>query len=228
MTLPNGLNDALIAHRGLWRTGGPPENSLAAFEAACRAGYGVELDVRLSADGEAVVFHDEALDRLTAESGLVEERTADDLAALHLLGSDQRIPTLEQALDVIGGQALVLVELKTPPGQEGSLERRVADLLADYSGPAGVLSFNADALAWLRGHAPELPRGLNASTAEQLAAAKRAGAGFLSVSLDLAPHPQVQAWRRTGKAIAWTAHSVTGLMDALGWVDNAIFEGFQP
>ncbi len=86
MNPPARLLDAPIAHRGLWRTGAGPENSLAAFEAACRAGYGVELDVRLTADGEAVVFHDDALERMTASSGLVEERTADELAALRLLG----------------------------------------------------------------------------------------------------------------------------------------------
>ncbi len=228
MTLPAGLLDAPIAHRGLWRTGGPAENSLAAFEAACQAGYGVELDVRLSADGEAMVFHDETLDRLTAEAGMVEERTAETLRATRLLGSDQFIPSLDQVLTRIGGLALILIELKTPAGQEGLLERRVAEILSDYEGSFGLLSFNADALAWMAGHAPYWPRGLNAGNAQQIAAAQDCRADFLSVSLALADHPEVQAWRGDGKAISWTARSAADHARMAGLVDNVIFEGFTP
>ena len=82
MSLPAALTGRPIAHRGLWRPGVRPENSLAAFHAACAAGYGIELDVQLTADGEAVVFHDASLDRMTTESGLVEERTAEALTRL--------------------------------------------------------------------------------------------------------------------------------------------------
>jgi glycerophosphoryl diester phosphodiesterase len=228
VTLPAGLQGAPIAHRGLWRTGAAPENSLAAFEAACAAGYGVELDVRLSADGEAMVFHDDTLERLTAESGLVEERTAQDLQATRLLGSDQFIPSLDQVLRRIDGRALVLIELKTPVGQEGLLERRVAEIISDYEGSFGLLSFNADALAWMAGHAPYWPRGLNAHTAEQLAAAPLCQADFLSVSLALADHPRVRAWRQDGKAIAWTARARSEFKAAQALVDNVVFEGFAP
>jgi len=228
VTLPVGLLDAPIAHRGLWRTGAAPENSMAAFEAACAAGYGVELDVRLSADGEAMVFHDETLERLTAESGLVEERTAQELQATRLLGSDQYIPSLDQVLRRIDGRALVLIELKTPVGQEGLLERRVAEIISDYEGAFGLLSFNAEALAWMAGHAPYWPRGLNARTAQELDAAAPCRADFLSVSLALADHPLVQAWRRDGQAIAWTARNAAQFKAAQALVDNVIFEGCAP
>lgn len=227
MSLPAGLTGAPIAHRGLWRGGGAPENSLAAFEAASRAGYGVELDVRLSADGEVMVFHDETLERMTASSGMVEEQTADELKALRLLGSDQTIPTLDDAIRLIDGRGLVLVELKTPPGQEGLLESRVADLLARSPGAAAVLSFNAEALAWMKSHAPRISRGLNAETAEQLSKAELAGADFLSVKLDLAAHPDVQAWRQAGKAIAWTARCAADRDRLKDLADNLIFEGFK-
>jgi glycerophosphoryl diester phosphodiesterase len=226
VSLPAGLLAPSIAHRGLWRTGGAPENSLAAFEAACRAGYGIELDVQLSADGEAMVFHDEVLERLTVEAGLVEERTAEELQALRLLGSDQRIPALGEALDLIGGRALVLVELKTPPGQEGALEQRVADLLAAHAGPAGVLSFNAQALACMARKAPHIARGLNAKDVAAFAEATTARADFLSVHAALAPCPEVQAWRQTGKAVAWTVRSAAERDRLKGLVDNIIFEGF--
>ena len=228
MSLPVAFQGAPIAHRGLWRSGGAPENSLAAFEAACRAGYGIELDARLSADGEVMVFHDETLERLTASSGMVEEQTAEALQALRLLGSCETIPTLAEVLALVGDRTPLLVELKTPVGQEGLLERRVAELLAGHPGPVAVLSFNADALAWLAAHIPDLRRGLNVAAAGQLAAAERARADFLSVSLDLAGHDVVQGWRRMGEALAWTCRSRADLARVWPLVENVMFEGFNP
>ena len=227
MTLPHAFIDRPIAHRGLWRTGGPPENTLTAFAAAARKGYAIELDVRLSADGEAMVFHDDILDRLTASAGLVEETPADDLCALRLLGSDQSIPTLEQALAVIG-PAPVLVELKTPAGQEGLLERRVMELLAGHAGPVAVLSFNPDALIWMETHAPTIRRGLNVASADQLAQTERSRADFLSVSLDMAGHLGVQNWRKMGEAIAWTCRTPADYARIVSMVEAAMFEGFEP
>jgi glycerophosphoryl diester phosphodiesterase len=228
VSLPIAFLGAPIAHRGLWRSGGAPENSLAAFEAACKAGYGIELDVRLSADGEAIVFHDETLERLTASAGLVEEQTADELQALRLLGSCEVIPTLAEVLALIDGRAPLLVELKTPAGQEGLLERRAADLIEPYVGPVAVLSFNANALAWLAGHAPRIRRGLNAAKPDQLAGAERAQADFLSVQLDLAGNDVVQGWRRMGEALAWTCRSQADLKRVAPLVENLMFEGFSP
>ncbi len=230
MSASAALTGRPIAHRGLWRPGQCPENSLGAFDGACAAGYGVELDVRLTADGEAVVFHDDGLERMTVESGLVEERTAEDLAALSLLGGDhQRIPSLAQALGVIAGRTPVLVELKTPAGQEGLLEARVAQLLKAYEGPAAVLSFNAQALAWLARRHPAIPRGLNAASAASLGALDEAQADFLSVALDLAETPEVQAWRaRGGKAVAWTVRREAERARLDGLVDNFMFEGLTP
>src|SRR5512143_4039196 len=92
------LFDPPIAHRGLWSPEGPPENSLGAFQAACAAGYGIELDVQLTADGEAVVFHDSALERMTGRPGRIADHTAADLAQMKLAGSDETIPTLADTL----------------------------------------------------------------------------------------------------------------------------------
>src|ERR1700709_1302665 len=76
------LFDPPVAHRGLWTPDGPPENSLGAFQAACAAGYGIELDVQLSADGEAMVFHDDDLERMTGVAGRLSDRTTTELADL--------------------------------------------------------------------------------------------------------------------------------------------------
>src|SRR5260221_12347104 len=101
------------AHRGLWSVGGYPENSLGAFQAACAAGYGIELDVQLTADGEAVVFHDGNLKRMTGREGRVADHTADELAAMPLAGGEETIPTLADALAVVGHQAMVHIEIQS-------------------------------------------------------------------------------------------------------------------
>src|SRR5471030_1910212 len=108
------LFDPPVAHRGLWSADGAPENSLAAFQAACSHGYGIELDVQLSADGEAMVFHDARLERLTGAEGRMADHTAADLGRLKLIGSDETIPTLADTLTMVGHRAMVLIELKTP------------------------------------------------------------------------------------------------------------------
>ena len=222
--------DRPIAHRGLWRAGLKPENSLAAFKAACEAGYGVELDVRLTADGEAVVFHDDDLERMTAESGLLEERTLEELARVTLLGGDhQKVPSLAQALETIGGRVPVLVELKTPAGQEGLLEAQVADLLDAYAGPAAVLSFNARALAWLARRRPDVPRGLNVDAAVQLEFMNETETDFLSINIKLVSEHRVLDWRKSGgRAVVWTVRRPEQAKALEGHADGFMFEGFCP
>lgn len=230
MSLLAGLTGRPIAHRGLWRPGSRPENSLAAFEAACADGYGVELDVRLTADDEAVVFHDDSLERLTAEFGLVEERTLDELMAITLLGGQrQTIPALAQALEIIAGRTLLLVELKTPPCQEGLLEARVAERLAAYDGPFGVLSFNAAALGWLARRHPDIPRGLNLNAAPSADQLTLAQPDFLSINQKLSSILEVKSWRRQARpVIAWTVRGPEEQARLAGQVDNVVFEGFLP
>ena len=94
--LPPALLATPLAHRGFHDlAAGCPENSLSAFRAAIDAGYGIELDVQRSADGRAMVFHDDTLDRLTDRSGLVASLTAADLGRTLLCDSDDHIPTLQ-------------------------------------------------------------------------------------------------------------------------------------
>lgn len=236
MSLPPGLLDRPFAHRGLWQVGGRPENSLAAFRAAADAGYGIELDVQLSADGEAVVFHDDTLERMTAQAGIVEERTADELQTLRLLGSDQTIPTLAQALQAIGDRSPVLVELKTPLGQEGPLEQRVAALLARHSGPAAVIGFNAVSHAWFARHDPAIPRGLNvrASGPEtpRMTALERfevARPDFLLPGVDVADSESVVAHRAQGlPVVVWTVRRPAEWDAVRAWADSYIFEDMTP
>nr|WP_255500769.1 glycerophosphodiester phosphodiesterase family protein [Caulobacter sp. 17J80-11] len=227
----------------MWRPGGPPENSLAAFDAACEAGYGVELDVRLSADGEAVVFHDDTLKRLTGRQGRVDALTAGELAGVRLSGTTETIPTLRRVLDQVGRRGVLLIELKTPAGREGRLERRVADLLADFRGEAMVIGFNPAALGLMRTLAPRLPRGLNASarvdesgrtvlpdparayTDRQL---ELAAPHVLIPGQDLIPSRRVAALRASGLPVAtWTIRSRAEAARVERHADNIIFEGWR-
>ena len=102
-----------FAHRGYFdNRNNIPENSLLSFEKAIENGYGIELDVQLSSDGVPVVFHDADLERITGNTGKVWEYTAKQLGEMNLLGTDQTIPTLEQAMEFIGGRTPVNVEHK--------------------------------------------------------------------------------------------------------------------
>jgi len=232
-----------VAHRGLWSPQGAPENSLAAFHAACAAGYGIELDVQLSADGEAMVFHDERLARLTGAEGQLADRTAAELAELRLGGTDERIPTLKEVLALVGRRALVLVELKTPAGAVGPLEQRVHETIVDHAGPVAVIGFNPYAHAWYAERFPGVLRGLNSyayADAAELAPERRAAFArleqvaiakphFLSLGLDMLPSAEAAALRAEGMpVVAWTVRSPAQWAAVADGCDNLIFEGFRP
>jgi glycerophosphoryl diester phosphodiesterase len=164
--LPEPFRTIPITHRGYHddQAGHRPENTLAAFEAAIDAGYGIELDVQLTGDGQAMVFHDDTLDRLTGQDGSVLSHTAAELSQLRVLGSDQTIPTLQQVLDFVAGRTHVLIEIKdlfdTMDRTSGRLERATATALAGYRGPVAVMSFNPWCMVEMLELAPHLPRGL--------------------------------------------------------------------
>ena len=232
-----------IAHRGLWSPDGAPENSLAAFQAACAHGYGIELDVQLSADGEAMVFHDAKLARMTGAGGRIGDHVAADLVKLRLAETDETLPTLAETLTVIGHRAMVLIELKTAAGDVGALERRVHEVLIDHNGPAAVIGFNPYSHAWFAQHHPKILRGLNSyayndETARTLAPAQRtafakleqvaiARPHFLALGLDVLPSRRADALRKDGMpVVAWTVRAAEQWPPLKPHCDNLIFEGF--
>ena len=148
------------AHRGLWGEG-VPENSLAAFEAAAKAGFGIELDVQLSADGTVMVFHDYTLERMCTREGLLSELSAEELANIPLNGArfPQFIPTLQQVLAVVKGRVPLLIELKGESGDTALVPALVREL-ADYQGVWCVESFNPLLLRAMKKEAPQTVRGL--------------------------------------------------------------------
>ena len=168
----------LYAHRGL-HGACASENSVEAFERACRAGVGIEMDVRFSADGAVVVFHDDALERMCGAKARVDETPLDALRALSL-PDGSRIPTLEEALACVGGRVPLLVEIKTCR----NIMRLCAETLKQmraYPGAYAIESFNPLALLYLRLHAAQVPRGQLVSLPEAYSGlALRVGARALS------------------------------------------------
>ena len=164
---PDWLTARPIAHRGLHdRASGIPENTLAAAEAAVAGGYAIECDVQLSADGEAMVFHDAALGRLTEATDPVESRTAADLGSLAIAGTQERIPTLAEFLGRVAGRVPVIVEIKSRFDGDRRLTRRAAAIVAGFDGPVALKSFDPDLVATLAEVAPEIPRGIVAEASQ--------------------------------------------------------------
>ena len=248
MRLPGAFTRGPIAHRGLHGPG-RPENSLAAFEAAAARGLAVELDVRLSADGVAMAFHDATLDRMTGVAGPVDARPADALAALPLRRGEGTIPRLADALALVAGRVPVLVEVKDRDGRlgpgVGPLEDATLAALAGYEGDVAVMSFNPHSVARLRDGAPQLPRGLvtspfRAADWPEVPPATRArlagipdyeplGCGFVSHQADALDMPRIAELRALGAAIlCWTIRTPDEARRALALADAVTFEGYLP
>ncbi len=145
-----------IAHRG-YHDSRFPENSLAAFREAISRGMAIELDVLRTADGALVVFHDLTTSRLTGVDLDVQESSLAQLKALHLNGSDERIPTLGEVLELVDRRVPVLIEIK-PTAKPHDVCRRVLDSMRAYQGDLAVQSFDPRVILWFRRHAPEMLR----------------------------------------------------------------------
>ena len=151
---------AMFAHRGLHDLrAGVVENTLPAFVAARDQGFGMELDIRFTKDGQVVVFHDDDLLRLAGDPRKVRQLTLEALKAIPLAGIDvARVPTLREVLDTVDGRTPLLIELKSSRGNY-RLCRALMDMLADYRGEFIVESFNPLIVAWFRFRAPQVVRG---------------------------------------------------------------------
>ncbi|WP_237094694.1 glycerophosphodiester phosphodiesterase family protein [Nereida sp. MMG025] len=237
-----------IAHRALHDiTDGRPENSRAAIRAAIEHGYGIEIDLQLSKDGQAMVFHDYDLARLSAGEGPIQQQTRAQLGATQLKGGNETIPSLIDALEIIEGQVPLLIELKDQDGAMGEdggvLEKAVCATLRDYDGPTALMSFNPYSVARCAELAPNIPRGLvtcdytaedwptlSATTRNKLARIPdfdRVGASFISHDRKTLDLPQVAAIKDAGHPVlTWTIRSPAQEHKARQVADNITFEGY--
>ncbi|ABN77656.1 glycerophosphodiester phosphodiesterase family protein [Cereibacter sphaeroides] len=247
--LPEAFLRLPIAHRALHdRAAGQPENSPGAIRAAIEAGYGIEIDLQLSADGVPMVFHDETLDRLTAETGPLSARTAAELRTVPLRDAADTIPTLAEVLALVAGRVPLLIEIKDQDGAlgpaVGALEAATAAALEGYGGPVAVMSFNPHSMAGMARLRPDLPRGLVTSsydpadwapvppeTCARLRAIpdyERVEASFVSHEAPDLDRPRVAELKAQGAAIlCWTIRSPEAEALARRVAANVTFEGYR-
>ncbi len=230
-----------FAHRGL-HDEARMENSLEAFDAACRHNFGIELDVQLSKDGAVVVFHDDTLTRMTGDPRRVDQVPLAELQSLSLRGQS-KIPTFQETLACVSGRVPLLVEIKNGKRNRELCEKTLA-LLASYDGQYIVESFNPLILRWLKKHAPQIIRGqLVGASAAYLASFGPVGAFFLStLSLNFLARPDFVAYDvsadfsapRIQRAFfhtplaAWTVRDETTYQSCIERNESPIFEGFIP
>jgi glycerophosphoryl diester phosphodiesterase len=237
-----------IAHRGLHDAGrGLIENTAGAVRAAIAAGYGIEVDVQLSGDGEAMVYHDDALGRLTEGDARLDRLSAAELKRVAFRNSAERMLTLGDVCDLVNGRATMLIELKSRFDGDVRLTDRVADVLSAYAGPGAPMSFDPWQILALRHKARGIACGIVAAKYHRhpywdlMPAWMRHGMGYLLTGLVARPHfiayaaadlpalaPLIakRVFRRP--LLAWTVRSAAERQHALRWADQIIFEGLQP
>jgi glycerophosphoryl diester phosphodiesterase len=231
-----------IAHRGLHDDASCAiENTASAFRAAIEAGYGFECDLQISADGEAMVHHDDALGRLNDGSARLDAMTAAALQRVAFKASADRMLTLGELCDLVAGRTTMLIELKGF-GADDRLARRAATVLSSYRSPVGVMSFDPALIATLRRVAPALPRGVVAMRRDAGSPTAQVSP-FHYVRQALAARPQFLAYRvadltsplaRLAREVlrlpmlTWTIRTPEDRATAVRYADQMIFEGFRP
>ena len=233
-----------IAHRGLHDYAhGIVENTASAFAAAIAKGYAIECDLQLTKDGEAVVFHDDHVERLTEGRGLVINHTADEMKALTIRNSTDRLQTLTEMLAQVKGQVPLIIELKSHWDGDERLAARALDVLKTYQGDYAIMSFDPDVIDAVRRMSPHTIRGIVAERAfdsyyDSLPLSKqielrtfghlaRTRPDFVSFFFEELPWAPIDAFRAAGMPIiTWTIRSEKQAWQARRYSDQITFEGF--
>lgn len=237
-----------FAHRGLHdASAGVIENTFSAFAAAIAGDYGIECDLQISADGEAMVHHDDALGRLTEGSGRLADMSAADIKKVRFKATDDRILRLSELCELVGGRTPLLLELKSHFDNDRRLAQRATDVLANYSGPVAVMSFDPDVVEVARWIAPHLTRGIVAERHyadhewDRFTAADKRRMAFLLHAKRTRPHfiaygltdlpalaPLIARAVFRLPLLTWTVRSKADRVRAVRWADQFIFEGIRP
>jgi glycerophosphoryl diester phosphodiesterase len=223
------------------------ENTPSAFRAAIAGNYAIECDLQVSADGEAMVFHDDALGRLTEGAGRLDTMCADDLGRVAFRATADRMITAGDLCELVAGRVPLVVELKSRFDGELRLVRRAASVFSAYRGAAALMSFDPAQMVALRSLAPALPRGMVAESKYRhhewdhvSARAKRALAyfghamqtrpQFIAYSVnDLPALAPLAARKLFGlPLLTWTVRTAAQRERAARYADQMIFEGFRP
>jgi glycerophosphoryl diester phosphodiesterase len=202
---------------------------MAAFRAAIDAGAGIECDVRLSGDGQVMVFHDHDLRRLCASALAVEATPAETLGRQRLSDSGEHIPRLADLLELAAGRVPILIELKCRGGNAARLAKAVARELDDHAGPVGVMSFEPRAIKYFARHLPDQRRGLviseRASALDRWSGMLNASPHFLAVDCGAISRPWVRKQRARRWVYSWTIRTAELRAAAENHADALIWEG---
>ena len=233
-----------IAHRGLHAANAVIENTPSAFLAAIAGDYGIECDLQISADGEAMVHHDDALGRLTEGTSELRSMTAADLKRVAFKATSDRMITLGELCDLTADRTVLLIELKSKGDGDSRLPARAAKVLSGYGGRAALMSFDPGQTAALHAMASRLPRGIVAEKgyprAPALHAAMRRSIRysaqfirtrpqFIAYSVNDLPAAMPTIAKQLGvPVLAWTVRNEMQRQKAKRYANQIIFEGYRP
>jgi glycerophosphoryl diester phosphodiesterase len=246
--VPDWLTARPVAHRGLHDAArGIIENMPAAAQAALAGRFSIECDIQLTADGEAMVHHDNELGRLTEGSGALLGKTAAELKAVTFKNTSERMMTLAELCALVAGRVPLVIEVKSHFNGDRKLVKRMAEVLSSYEGPAVGMSFDPDQVAALRGLIPSRPRGIvaerhysesdwpEASPAQRhdmthLRHFFRTGPDFVAYWVD--ELPALAPWIARNifgcALLSWTVRTPEQRARGARYADQIIFEGFKP
>jgi len=246
----SGAKDLIcpVAHRGLHdSTRNIIENTESSVRAAIEAGYGIEVDIQPARGGAPVVFHDRRLHLLTEGEGAAEEYSVKEIKGFAMRGTSDRIMELDELLEVVGGRAPLLLEIKSDWRGKAAFEMAVAHSITNYNGPIGFMSYDPVCVAAIGRHVPHIPRGLVAGSLRgrrsvpipgflkrwmlrNLLSSVVARPDFIAYSIDALPHTApIIANRLFGLPLfTWTVRTEAQKAKAEHWADAMIFEGFRP
>jgi glycerophosphoryl diester phosphodiesterase len=248
MRSPDWLTAQPIAHRGLHDAArGTIENMPGAFAAAIAGDFAIETDVQPSADGEAMVHHDDVLDRLTQGAGPLAALTAAELQRVPFKATSERMMTLGDLCDLVADRVPLVVEVKSRFDGDNRVVERIRTVLESYRGPTAVMSFDPEKLLAVRALLPDRPRGIvaqrNNSATEwpKLKAQQRQSMMALRHGLRTQPHfvsykvddlPSAAPWiarHLWGCALlCWTVRTPKQRAIAAAHADQITFEGYIP
>lgn len=233
------------AHRGLWNAE-RPENTLPAFAAAAESGFGIELDVHMTADGHLVVHHDNSLKRLCGEDVIIGQSTLEAVRACRIAETDEQVPLFDEVLETVDGRVPLIVEIKAEENV-APLCRAVYERMLSYRGAWCMESFDPRAVQWFRSNAPQVIRGqLVSRCCDRRTDGRRWLRQLLAASLmqNVLGRPDFVACEEDGSCtfgmpmrvlrclrpwlVAWTIRSQADMDHIRSHYDLQIFEGFVP
>lgn len=223
-----------IAHRGLWG-GNIAENSPTAYKAAAENGYPIEIDLFLTRDNEIVCFHDDTLARMTGADGKITDKSLAELKALNLKGTSEKIPTLQEVLDICRGKSPLLIEIKDQPND--FIVDKTVEILKNYDGEFALQSFNPFYIKRVKKLAPDFICGILGTHKKERGRITNFVLKHLCFNFMIKPdfisyHKEglkfVKRKAKKTPVIAWTVVNEEERLALPPFVKNIIFENFIP